>query len=272
MAAEAPAPGAPGGGTTTPAGLVFRAVDGSTVGIEISPPSVVVTTPSPTVIIPDAPPAEAAEDEDPSGSEDIDPAIPPGFRDAFGSYLLGVAAGAADPSGSNAPVGAPEPSAGDDAEQGAAGSIGDPATPVAGVTGAVIAPETVIPAAPPLLPGADRPDVPPAPSRAGAPAGTTILPPPAIRVASSVVSAAAQRRSAARREAKSHLTPGVVAVAVTVKNAGEATIKASRSPWLPVGLLAVGLLYLLGQRAMDRGSKLSYAGRAGEPDDELIEL
>jgi hypothetical protein len=49
-------------------------------------------------------------------------------------------------------------------------------------------------------------------------------------------------------------------------------MKTSRSPWLPFGLLAMALLYLLGQRALDRGAKLSYAGRTGEPDDELIEL
>jgi hypothetical protein len=37
-------------------------------------------------------------------------------------------------------------------------------------------------------------------------------------------------------------------------------------------VIAAIVLYLIGQRALDRGSKLSYAGRPGEPDDELIEL
>jgi hypothetical protein len=47
---------------------------------------------------------------------------------------------------------------------------------------------------------------------------------------------------------------------------------ATRSPWLPVGVVLAAVLYLLGQRRLDRGRKLSYAGRPGEPDDEFIEL
>jgi hypothetical protein len=47
---------------------------------------------------------------------------------------------------------------------------------------------------------------------------------------------------------------------------------ATRSPWLPFGVLLAAALYLLGQRRLDRGRKLSYAGRPGEPDDEFIEL
>jgi hypothetical protein len=39
-----------------------------------------------------------------------------------------------------------------------------------------------------------------------------------------------------------------------------------------VGVLLAAALYLLGQRRLDRGRKLSYAGRPGEPDDEFIEL
>ncbi len=46
---------------------------------------------------------------------------------------------------------------------------------------------------------------------------------------------------------------------------------AGRSPWLPVALLLTAVSYVLGQRLMDGGSKLSHAGR-DEPDDELIEL
>ena len=270
-AAEALTPAVPA--ATTPAGLVFRAVDGSTVGAEISPPPAAATTPSPTVIIPDAPPAEVADEDDPSGPEEVDPAAPPGFRDAFGSYLLGVVAGGAGPSAANEPVAAPDPSAGDAAERIDAGSAFAPATPATGVTGIVIAPETVIPAAAPVLPPAERPDVPPVPAEAGAGADAipvAILPPPASRVPSKVVSAAVRYHSIAHPVRPHRLSPQGVANAV--KGAGEVTIKASRSPWLPLGLLALGLLYLLGQRAMDRGSKLSYAGRAGEPDDELIEL
>jgi hypothetical protein len=52
----------------------------------------------------------------------------------------------------------------------------------------------------------------------------------------------------------------------------EAFSKATRSPWLPVAVLLAAGLYLLGQRRLDRGRKLSYAGRPGEPDDEFIEL
>ena len=48
--------------------------------------------------------------------------------------------------------------------------------------------------------------------------------------------------------------------------------KAARSPWLPFGVVLAAALYLLGQRRLDRGRKLSYAGRPGEPDDEFIEL
>ncbi len=38
------------------------------------------------------------------------------------------------------------------------------------------------------------------------------------------------------------------------------------------GLLIAAGLYLLGQRRLDRGSKLRYAGRSGDGDDELIDL
>ena len=59
---------------------------------------------------------------------------------------------------------------------------------------------------------------------------------------------------------------------VGMRTAARAAVVVSRSPWMSGGLLLAALLYLLGQRAMDRGAKLSYAGRPGEPDDELIEL
>ena len=47
---------------------------------------------------------------------------------------------------------------------------------------------------------------------------------------------------------------------------------AGRSPWLLLALLVASAGYVLGQRLMDGGSKLSHAGRGDEPDDELIEL
>ena len=47
---------------------------------------------------------------------------------------------------------------------------------------------------------------------------------------------------------------------------------AARSPWLPFGVVLAAVLYLLGQRRLDRGRKLSYAGHPGDPDDEFIEL
>jgi hypothetical protein len=96
---------------------------------------------------------------------------------------------------------------------------------------------------------------------------STVLPataPPTTRIGRPAASAAPPTRSAPRRH-RSSLVVGVTGV-------GKAAAAASRSPWLPIGLFAMALLYILGQRAMDRGSKLAYAGRTGEPDDELIEL
>jgi hypothetical protein len=52
----------------------------------------------------------------------------------------------------------------------------------------------------------------------------------------------------------------------------EAVATATRSGWLPFGVVLAAVLYLLGQRRLDRGRKLAYAGRPGEPDDEFIEL
>ena len=51
-----------------------------------------------------------------------------------------------------------------------------------------------------------------------------------------------------------------------------AVADAGRSPWLPIALLLATVAYLLGQRLMDGGAKLSHAGHGDEPDDELIEL
>jgi hypothetical protein len=51
-----------------------------------------------------------------------------------------------------------------------------------------------------------------------------------------------------------------------------AVADAGRSPWLPVVLLLAIVAYVLGQRLMDGGAKLSHAGHGDEPDDELIEL
>jgi hypothetical protein len=51
-----------------------------------------------------------------------------------------------------------------------------------------------------------------------------------------------------------------------------AVIGAGRSPWLPIALLLAIVAYVLGQRLMDGGAKLSHAGHGDEPDDELIEL
>lgn len=48
--------------------------------------------------------------------------------------------------------------------------------------------------------------------------------------------------------------------------------RVGRSIWLPVGVLVAAILYLLGQRLLDRGRKLSHAGGPGEPDDDLIEI
>lgn len=93
---------------------------------------------------------------------------------------------------------------------------------------------------------------------------SVILPPPATRTVPSIVAKAPRSRSAT-----SHRPPRVAA---GVASAAKVAVAASRSPWLPIGLLAVAAIYILGQRAMDRGSKLSYAGRSGEPDDEIIEI
>ena len=51
-----------------------------------------------------------------------------------------------------------------------------------------------------------------------------------------------------------------------------AVTDAGRSPWLPIALLLATVAYVLGQRLMDGGAKLSHAGHGDEPDDELIEL
>jgi hypothetical protein len=40
---------------------------------------------------------------------------------------------------------------------------------------------------------------------------------------------------------------------------------------LPIALLLASVAYVLSQRLIDGGAKLSHAGR-DEPDDELIEL
>ena len=54
--------------------------------------------------------------------------------------------------------------------------------------------------------------------------------------------------------------------------AAKVAVDAGRSPWFPAGLLIATILYLLGQRRLDRGAKLKYAGRSGDADDEMIEL
>jgi hypothetical protein len=64
--------------------------------------------------------------------------------------------------------------------------------------------------------------------------------------------------------------------APSVSRAAERVVRAvadaGRSPWLLLGLLMASAAYVLSQRLIDGGSKLSHAGRGDEPDDELIEL
>jgi hypothetical protein len=57
-----------------------------------------------------------------------------------------------------------------------------------------------------------------------------------------------------------------------VSRTAEKVVEVGRSPWLPVGVLVAAILYLLGQRRIDGGGRLSHAGRPGDPDDELIDL
>ncbi len=61
-------------------------------------------------------------------------------------------------------------------------------------------------------------------------------------------------------------------VAPPAAAAAKVAVDAGRSPWFPAGLLIATILYLLGQRRLDRGAKLRYAGRPGDADDEMIEL
>lgn len=278
-ATEAPTPASPFPAATTPAALVLRDADGSTASIAVTSPAVVVTTPSPTVIIPDAPPAPAPDAPGSNGSEDIDPAMPPGFRDAFGStYLLGVTAGGViDTSIPGDPVSADAPTPGPESTPGPATPAASPSPESLGTGGGPGSEIPASPAMPPLSPGADQPGIVPGdapPTRTPA----VILPPAPVRVATTLLSAAALERSAAQPRVRHDMMPKRVAEKAleTAGDAGEVTAetadKAAHSPWLPVGLLGMALLYLLGQRALDRGSKLSYAGRAGDPDDELIEL
>ncbi len=64
----------------------------------------------------------------------------------------------------------------------------------------------------------------------------------------------------------------IARVSPTATTAAKVAVDAGRSPWFPVGLVIAVGLYLLGQRRLDRGAKLRYAGRPGEGDDELIDL
>jgi hypothetical protein len=93
-----------------------------------------------------------------------------------------------------------------------------------------------------------------------APAAAAAAPPAAERA-----SAPARPRPERERVAPKPEKPPASKVTAAISSA-------TRSPWLPVGVVAAALLYLLGQRLLDRGRKLAYAGRPGEPDDELIEL
>jgi hypothetical protein len=61
-------------------------------------------------------------------------------------------------------------------------------------------------------------------------------------------------------------------IAPVVSGATETVVAVGRSPWLLVGVLIAAFLYLVGQRRIDGGSRLSHAGRPGDPDDEQIEL
>jgi hypothetical protein len=66
--------------------------------------------------------------------------------------------------------------------------------------------------------------------------------------------------------------PAPAAGAQAVRGAVRVVTGAGRSPWLPIALLLATVAYVLGQRLMDGGRKLSHAGQGDEPDDELIEL
>ena len=236
------------------------------------------------MIVPLPLPVEPSGDDEDEGEEGIDPseifgpAFPPGFWDDYDGPRLTWMGGLGAVPGATAPA--------------------DPAAaPAVTIDAATAGAEA--PVAPTTLPGpaAVAPDIlpvlsqPPLRGRGDAPPESLLADPPpappvrAIPVASStrftaeVIAAATRTRGdrPAPAEAVTSAVAGTAkatasAAARTAKVTAAGAVKAGKSPWLPFGLLALALLYLLGQRAMDRGSKLSYAGRPGEPDDELIEL
>ncbi|WP_217913305.1 hypothetical protein [Miltoncostaea marina] len=85
--------------------------------------------------------------------------------------------------------------------------------------------------------------------------------------------AAPARPSAARARApggrSTRPRPVVVRAATRVV---ERAAEVGRSPWLIGGVIAAAVLYLAGQRALDRGHQLASAGRGDDPDDQLIDL
>jgi hypothetical protein len=91
--------------------------------------------------------------------------------------------------------------------------------------------------------------------------------PPAPRATGRPAPALAEPPTVDHRPPAAHIPHAAAATRVI-----SAVADAGRSPWLPVALLLATVAYVLGQRLMDGGAKLSHAGHGDEPDDELIEL
>jgi len=267
-------PVVPADPVSTPAQALPLGLDSVTAGIGSQPtkdaPEAAGPTQAPSPVGIDPRP----EDQGTDPSEILVPASPPGLPPEYGdSSLLAAAAPPAlgvDP-GSVAPSSPSDPAV-----------PGDPGVTIAGDPAAAAATTPLTPAEQLAALPVDTITVAalgPAPHRRRSPAGHDATAPdptapsqvreavlPVLLSHGVKVTVAAARIHGVRHS----VVPG--AVGKVGKNVKKKAEEVGRSPWLPVGLLAIGLLYLLGQRAMDRGSKLSYAGRTGAPDDELIEL
>ncbi len=281
-AAEAEPPVAESELTETPAQILPPDVSGS-IEVQLATTVGAVRTPkgSQPVIAPptEKPPAAGApvDSDDDDAKESMDPASPPSLSKEVGDAQLtwvgggGLpAVGVVDPAApvETPPVSADEPIAAVATTGASASLIAPVRVPAAAAAAPVVALPSLEPRPDHLRPAASA-------SRAAEASGPAIAafaaPSPAVYVTLAAPTAAASSSSPSTPRVQ-RVRQAAGKVADLAQGARVATETAARSPWLPIGLLVIAFLYILGQRAMDRGSKLSYAGRVGDPDDELIEL
>ena len=219
--------------------------------------------------------ATAPSKDDGGGSPGIDPAPPPSaalsILTRITAALFGSRGGSSD---------AASPSGGASAETTAVpagpppGAVGETPAAVPAASVAAPAPAVHAPAARPTAAGAVAHARGSASAAAVAPPRAQTPSPPPVAATPTTPPVAL---SGAVQAVTSTVTPErvrriVERVSPPAAAAAKVAVDAGRSPWFPAGLLIATVLYLLGQRRLDRGAKLKYAGRPGDADDEMIEL